>query len=269
MNNNNEGYRIVNDQQNRQVFIERVIEVPPYGQHPRPLSSRNIGNGENNILAGNYTPQQQYRPIFNNQPAEGVLRVQPAPTPAPAPAPAPMPARPSITPELHEHLPTFQNRVFYAKLRGNVEAYVQRSDGSIGLEVLPKGQLVLISRPIEEEQAPRVQVQPSNTTNRRKPQAPHTNSWDYSLDDLIDIANELFTNADTNKSGYLDRFEVSIALKSIYKFFNFAPPHDTVIADFAKRADKNKDGRLSREEYIEIFLKIYLRLKEEASNLDH
>ena len=71
------------------------------------------------------------------------------------------------------------------------------------------------------------------------------------LDEMVDTT---FKNADLNKNSFIERSELAILLKSIYGTLGLNPPEEKEIDDELKRLDKNKDQKLSKEEF-KVFVK--------------
>ena len=66
------------------------------------------------------------------------------------------------------------------------------------------------------------------------------------LDEMVETT---FKNADLNKNSFIERNELAILLKSIYGTLGLHPPEEKEIDDELKRLDKNKDQKLSKEEF--------------------
>ena len=71
------------------------------------------------------------------------------------------------------------------------------------------------------------------------------------LDEMVDTT---FKNADLNKNSFIESSELAILLKSIYGTLGLNPPEEKEIDDELKRLDKNKDQKLSKEEF-KVFVK--------------
>ena len=71
------------------------------------------------------------------------------------------------------------------------------------------------------------------------------------LDDAVleEMVNTTFKNADLNKNSTIERNELAVLLKSIYGTLGLNPPEEKEIDDELKRLDKNKDQKLSKEEF--------------------
>ena len=69
---------------------------------------------------------------------------------------------------------------------------------------------------------------------------------DKNLEEMVDTT---FANADLNKNSILERSELAILLKSIYGTLGLSPPKESEIDQELKRLDKNKDGKLSKNEF--------------------
>ena len=66
---------------------------------------------------------------------------------------------------------------------------------------------------------------------------------------LEEMVNTTFKNADLNKNSTIERNELAVLLKSIYGTLGLNPPEEKEIDDELKRLDKNKDQKLSKEEF--------------------
>ena len=66
------------------------------------------------------------------------------------------------------------------------------------------------------------------------------------LDEMVDST---FNNADLNKNYFIERNELAILLKSIYGTLGLSPPEEQEIDEELVRLDKNKDQKLSKEEF--------------------
>ena len=66
------------------------------------------------------------------------------------------------------------------------------------------------------------------------------------LDEMVDST---FNNADLNKNSFIERNELAILLKSIYGTLGLSPPEEQEIDEELVRLDKNKDQKLSKEEF--------------------
>ena len=66
------------------------------------------------------------------------------------------------------------------------------------------------------------------------------------LDEMVETT---FKNADLNKNSFIERNELAILLKSIYGTLGLNAPEEKEIDDELKRLDKDKDNKLSREEF--------------------
>lgn len=64
---------------------------------------------------------------------------------------------------------------------------------------------------------------------------------------IVDIA---FDAADTDKSGFVERKELKEVMTQAFKQFGApSPPSDADIDEELKKLDKNKDGKISKEEF--------------------
>ena len=66
------------------------------------------------------------------------------------------------------------------------------------------------------------------------------------------LANKTFEEYDVNKSGFIEKEELEVILKEIYKTLNLAPPSNEEVNQELNRLDYDKDGRLNLEEYREL-----------------
>ena len=66
------------------------------------------------------------------------------------------------------------------------------------------------------------------------------------LDEMVETT---FNNADLNKNSFIERNELAILLKSIYGTLGLSPPEEQEIDEELVRLDKNKDQKLSKEEF--------------------
>ena len=71
------------------------------------------------------------------------------------------------------------------------------------------------------------------------------------LDEMVETT---FNNADLNKNSFIERNELAILLKSIYGTLGLSPPEEQEIDEELVRLDKNKDQKLSKEEF-KVFVK--------------
>lgn len=76
------------------------------------------------------------------------------------------------------------------------------------------------------------------------------------LDELFDdftflpMVNYYFNSADTDKSGFIEKGEINKFLTQIAKEKNIDPPSDKEITETLKKFDTNKDGKLSKKEFV-------------------
>ncbi len=63
------------------------------------------------------------------------------------------------------------------------------------------------------------------------------------------MVDKSFNDADLDKSGYIEKNELAILLKSIHTSLNIPPPSNNDIEQELKRLDKNSDGKISKEEF--------------------
>jgi len=65
------------------------------------------------------------------------------------------------------------------------------------------------------------------------------------------IAAEIFDQYDKDKNGYLDYKEVKFMLEDTYKGLNYTVKTEE-ISNFLKSYDLNHDGKISKQEYIQV-----------------
>ena len=76
------------------------------------------------------------------------------------------------------------------------------------------------------------------------------------LDELFDdftflpMVNYYFNSADTDKSGFIEKGEINKFLTQIAKEKNIDAPSDKEINETLKKYDTNKDGKLSKKEFV-------------------
>ena len=63
------------------------------------------------------------------------------------------------------------------------------------------------------------------------------------------MVDKTFADADLDKSGFVERAELAILLKSIHATLNIPAPTEEEINNELKRLDLNKDGKISKEEF--------------------
>ena len=63
------------------------------------------------------------------------------------------------------------------------------------------------------------------------------------------MVDKTFSDADLDKSGFVERAELAILLKSIHATLNIPAPTEEEINNELKRLDLNKDGKISKEEF--------------------
>lgn len=63
------------------------------------------------------------------------------------------------------------------------------------------------------------------------------------------MVDKTFADADLDKSGFVEKAELAILLKSIHATLNIPAPTEEEINNELKRLDLNKDGKISKEEF--------------------
>ena len=63
------------------------------------------------------------------------------------------------------------------------------------------------------------------------------------------MVDQTFSQADLDKSGFIEKTELSILLKNIYASLKLSPPTEDDIEKELKRLDKNKDNKISKSEF--------------------
>ena len=63
------------------------------------------------------------------------------------------------------------------------------------------------------------------------------------------MVDKTFSNADENGNNFIEKSELAILLKSIYATIGLPPPSKSDIELEFKRLDKNKDKKISKEEF--------------------
>ena len=63
------------------------------------------------------------------------------------------------------------------------------------------------------------------------------------------MVDKTFADADLDKSGYIERSELAILLKSIHTSLNIPPPTEADVDKELKRLDINSDGKISKTEF--------------------
>ena len=67
--------------------------------------------------------------------------------------------------------------------------------------------------------------------------------------ELNEMADKTFEETDLNHNNFIERNELAILLKSIYGTLGLPSPKEEEIDQEMKRLDKDKDGKLSKEEF--------------------
>ena len=68
-------------------------------------------------------------------------------------------------------------------------------------------------------------------------------------DNFNAMVDKTFQDADLNRNNFIERDELATLLKSIYATVGLSPPSKQDIEQELKRLDKNKDKKLSKEEF--------------------
>ena len=63
------------------------------------------------------------------------------------------------------------------------------------------------------------------------------------------IVDKTFQEADINSNGFVEKKELGVLLKKIRENLGFPPPTEKDIKNEMERLDKNKDGKISKEEF--------------------
>ena len=63
------------------------------------------------------------------------------------------------------------------------------------------------------------------------------------------MVEKTFKDADLDQSGFIEKNELAILLKSIHGTLNIPPPSNEDIEKELRRLDKNSDGRISKPEF--------------------
>lgn len=63
------------------------------------------------------------------------------------------------------------------------------------------------------------------------------------------MVDKTFADADLDKSGFIEKAELAILLKSIHATLNIPAPTEAEINNELKRLDINKDGKISKTEF--------------------
>ena len=84
-------------------------------------------------------------------------------------------------------------------------------------------------------------------------------------DNLNAMVDKTFKDADLNRSDFIEKDELATLLKSIYATVGIPPPSKQDIDQELKRLDKNKDKRLSKEEFKVLVKDLCLFFVDQAS----
>ena len=84
-------------------------------------------------------------------------------------------------------------------------------------------------------------------------------------DNLNAMVDKTFKGADLNRSDFIEKDELATLLKSIYATVGLPPPSKQDIDQELKRLDKNKDKRLSKEEFKVLVKDLCLFFVDQAS----
>ena len=68
-------------------------------------------------------------------------------------------------------------------------------------------------------------------------------------DTFNEMVDKTFHDADLNKNNFIERDELATLLKSIYATIGLPPPSKSDVDLELKRLDKNKDKKISKEEF--------------------
>ena len=74
---------------------------------------------------------------------------------------------------------------------------------------------------------------------------------------IYEIARSSFDEVDTNHSNTIDINELSLALAKFAAEYGNAPPNQTEVFDSFEFLDKNKDGQIEFEEYLDYIKLVY------------
>ena len=71
------------------------------------------------------------------------------------------------------------------------------------------------------------------------------------------LVDQTFSDADTDKSGYIDKKELKPLLTKISKQLSLPVPDDKDIQDGLKQLDMNQDGKLQFNEFLPFYKQVY------------
>ena len=63
------------------------------------------------------------------------------------------------------------------------------------------------------------------------------------------LVEKTFKSSDLDGSGFIEKNELAILLKSIHNTLNIPPPSNEDIEKELRRLDKNSDGKISKQEF--------------------
>ena len=66
------------------------------------------------------------------------------------------------------------------------------------------------------------------------------------------IVDNAFKEADTDKSGFIETNELTVVISKIHKKLDLPEPTKEVINEYLKQFDTNKDGKISKEEFVKV-----------------
>ena len=66
------------------------------------------------------------------------------------------------------------------------------------------------------------------------------------------IVDNAFREADTDKSGFIETNELTVVISKIHKKLDLPEPNKEVINEYLKQFDTNKDGKISKEEFVKV-----------------
>ena len=66
------------------------------------------------------------------------------------------------------------------------------------------------------------------------------------------IVDNAFMEADTDKSGFIEMNELTVVIAKIHKQLDLPYPSQEVMNEYLKQFDTNKDGKISKEEFVKV-----------------